>query len=445
MIVFFVHRFNDIDHLTPVIYKIAQATEEEIVVLGINPFTEILDDFRLRFLKDEFDVNVEYLTLINNITISQKIIGFLTSKRYIGGSLRNNIAALFGAYASRKSHEKYSLLRITSHLLCGISRSLLARLSIYDQYLRGFHDLKWSDRLLKRLNPSVLVFDHAATSGKKGAIAQKAPISHVLTSARKFNIPTVSLPHGVPLFLRHPDAYDSRKRDYSTDKADYTVFVHHWWRDECVDFGLDLSKVSVLGIARYCSEWVKILHNIIPTNNTLDNKGNGKLKIVYMDTGPDNYQEKRQDAQDVIDKISELGFVCLVYKPHTRRNKLHLNLNARVENVESINSVNLIQWADVVIGMHSSIMIEALIQDKVYISPIYFRQHEMIYEKYGACWIVRSYEELNNALTKLNDNPKYRPYSEESTHNFLTDVVYAGENEKDVLGAYCELILNISN
>ena len=69
----------------------------------------------------------------------------------------------------------------------------------------------------------------------------------------------------------------------------------------------------------------------------------------------------------------------------------------------------------------------------------------MIYEKYRACSIVRSYEELNNALTKLNDNPKYRPYSEESTHNFLTDVVYAGENEKDVLGAYCELILNISN
>ena len=39
MIVIFIHRFNDIDHLTPVIYKLAKDTDKEILLLAINPQT----------------------------------------------------------------------------------------------------------------------------------------------------------------------------------------------------------------------------------------------------------------------------------------------------------------------------------------------------------------------------------------------------------------------
>ena len=108
-----------------------------------------------------------------------------------------------------------------------------------------------------------------------------------------------------------------------------------------------------------------------------------------------------------------------------------------------MNSVSLIKWSDVIIGMHSSIMIEALIQDKVYISPAYFRHEKMIYEQYGACWIVNSYDELKAALSQLNHNKKYRPYTKKAETDFLTDVVYDGEENKDVLESYRSFILDI--
>ena len=113
-----------------------------------------------------------------------------------------------------------------------------------------------------------------------------------------------------------------------------------------------------------------------------------------------------------------------------------------MKNVQSINSHNLIKWADVVIGMSSSIVLGVLMQGKTYISPKYFRKKKMVHEEHGACWTVNSIKELEEALIKLKSNPSYKPYNSENIENFLTEIVYAGEKNKDVLGAYEGLILS---
>ena len=123
---------------------------------------------------------------------------------------------------------------------------------------------------------------------------------------------------------------------------------------------------------------------------------------------------------------------------------MNLNIPSNLEISTRVNSVNLIKWADVVIGMQSSIMIEVLIQGKVYISPTYFRERKMIYEEHGACWMVNSYSELEAAFHKLREDPSFRPYSKESVESFLTEIVYDGQKGKDVLGAYKKFILDIA-
>ena len=66
----------------------------------------------------------------------------------------------------------------------------------------------------------------------------------------------------------------------------------------------------------------------------------------------------------------------------------------------------------------------------------------MVHEEHGACWTVNSIKELEEALIKLKSNPSYKPYNSENIENFLTEIVYAGEKNKDVLGAYEGLILS---
>ena len=140
---------------------------------------------------------------------------------------------------------KPSRLIFVYRLLLRLIRSGIARLNIYNLYLQNIYSIEWSEQLLMTLKPSALIFDHASTSGKIGAIGDRPPIKNILSSAKKLKIPTISLPHGVPLFLCHPQFYDARKKDYAHDKADFMVFQHKWWMKECAAYGLDLKKTSI--------------------------------------------------------------------------------------------------------------------------------------------------------------------------------------------------------
>ena len=60
MIYFFIRRYNDIDHIVPIIYKTALSRNYKILVLCLNNDIDIDKDFRLKFLKEEFDINAYF-------------------------------------------------------------------------------------------------------------------------------------------------------------------------------------------------------------------------------------------------------------------------------------------------------------------------------------------------------------------------------------------------
>ncbi len=59
MYLFFVRHFNDIDHLTPVAWKL-QKDSYQVAVFCMNLRYDIRQDYRLRFLKNQ-GVAVDYL------------------------------------------------------------------------------------------------------------------------------------------------------------------------------------------------------------------------------------------------------------------------------------------------------------------------------------------------------------------------------------------------
>jgi len=108
------------------------------------------------------------------------------------------------------------------------------------------------------------------------------------------------------------------------------------------------------------------------------------------------------------------------------------------------NSINLIKWADVVIVLFSSIMVEVLIRGKCYIYPKYMHKGEMIYEKYGACWTVNNYDELQSALEKKYNQRDYIPYTQNNVDQFLNEVIFNGFDQQDILNSYVDYINGVS-
>ena len=167
------------------------------------------------------------------------------------------------------------------------------------------------------------------------------------------------------------------------------------------------------------------------------------MKVVYMDRGAARHGKYKSIVEDSIEKINGLEFVHLLFKPQTRSNKLFVDLSPAVE-ISYSNSIDLIKWSDVAIILQSSIMIEALLQGKAVIYPRFFHGDRTLFEEFGACWTVDSYEELEDALKTLKKNPAYKPYSNRNIERFLSEIVYNGVYGRDILGDYKDFILGVS-
>lgn len=433
MLVFFINKFNDIDHMAPVIYRIAKDTGEKIQVLSINPLRDISGDFRLIFLRKKFNISIEYQYKYYAPNFYYKLLGALLCD----GS--SNLKESIGKFIKRDTDtvSKISFTKLLTIPFSKIFRYLLSKMKVdINKLIYKTYSKEWVKGLYDSLKPSALVFDHAAWPGLLN-------VGALLSVAREYSIPTIDLPHGIPLYVRHPDQWNRAKNNLTKYRKDYMVLHHRWWKEELIESGLDPNNTSILGSPRFCKDWEKILDTILPSDITLKDRGKDKLKVVYMELA------SRHGAQldlnrEAVERISKLDFVSLIVKPQTRSSIPLSYSNSKIYLAHDENSVNLIKWADVVIVLYSSIMLEVLIRDKVYLYPKYMHEKKMIYEEYGACWTVNSYDELENALKMLDKNRTYKPYSREGVDRYLTEIVYNGKKNRDVLGDYKNYILNIS-
>lgn len=82
----------------------------------------------------------------------------------------------------------------------------------------------------------------------------------------------------------------------------------------------------------------------------------------------------------------------------------------------------------------SSILIETQVQRKPVPCLKYLHENTTEYEQLGACWIIYDEAELKDALLSLQINKTKVPYTEENIKRFLSEIIYGGRGERDVLG-----------
>jgi hypothetical protein len=420
MYLFFIRHFNDIDHFTPIVWKMHK-DNYPVAVYCMNPKYDIQNDYRLRFLKEEgIKVDFVYNDFAERLGLLHRLMRFLflstlAIERKLISNAQSQFSALLGSFgqlAGKIGSRSYKLAN------------------------RRFYDTNWAHDLLEQSGARALCFDWIRP--------HKYVVDVLLKVANEMSIPTLSLPHGVFLYtndsVRTAPRGEMRFEKYY--RYDYIIVQNKLFKEIISKSGIDKEKIFVLGSARYCNEWMEQNRKIIPRKIESNNGNAEKLKIVLMTTRP-QYRINVERMVKTFDILSNFSEIETVIKPHTRSgDEAKMYENVPLSNVSELSSVELCEWADVVLVIASSIIIEALTQGKPALYLKYLHENITEYEEFGACWTIHDENELQDALQSLRDRKGDLPYTGENIDRWLSEIVYGGRIERNVLEDYEQFIVN---
>ena len=420
MYLFFVRAFNDIDHITPIVWKMSM-DNYPVAVYCIDPEYDIDHDYRLNFLKERgvtvdliYNVFDQYRGFIHGAVRFLFLRSFAAARRlnFNGRTEWTFLSRMFGQFVQRVGSLFYRLAK--------------------SKYYRG----RWAHKFIEQSGAQVLCFDWIRP--------RKYVVDQLLRAAKEMSIPTVALPHGV--FLYTNDLVQSESKEEGQfaryNYYDYVVVQNKLFKEVISKSGVNREKIFVLGSTRYCNEWTTQNKKILPRKMESNGNNAGKLKVVFMTTRP-HYRIHVEKMLRTFDILGNLDRVEVVVKPHTRTGKeAEMYKGLALANVANISSVELSEWADVMLVVGSSIIIETLTRHKPALYLKYLHENTTEYEEFGACWIIHDEDELREALLSLRDKQGYVPYTDENVKMWLAEVIYGGQTERDVLRDYEDFIVN---
>ena len=423
MYLFFIRHFNDIDHTTPIVWKLIK-DNYPVAVYCMNPLYDIRNDYRLLFLKNQGAI-VDYLYET-----------FDTHR----GIFYNNLQALVrkcGDLVIKLENDRQKQSDIFTRLIGQLAGQL--RSVSYKLMRKLYYDDGWARNILKNTGAQVICFDHI--------MPKLYLVDTFLKVSRQMSIPSLALPHGVYLYTNEatkPKATDER-RLAKFNSFDYIVVTNELRKALLAHSGVNEDKIFVLGSARYCSEWILQNRKILPVGFDAVSKESGKLKVVLMPSKP----QCGVDVERMINTcriLADLEGVEAIIKPHTRiRSQEHAFDNLPLPDVSHVLTAELCDWADVLINVGSSVITEALMREKPALYLKYLHPNTTLFEELGACWIIHDESELTDALLTLQADKNHIPYSKESVAKFLAQVVYGGNNSSDVLSRYEQFIVGCAS
>jgi hypothetical protein len=420
MYLFFVRAFNDIDHITPIVWKM-WLDNYPVALFCWSPDYDLHRDYRLQFLRKK-GIKVNYLfdEFQGALGLNHRMMRFVTRVCFaVANRLDSHSRTLFST----------GLKRIQKR-----TRKLGKKL--YKRSRAKYYDISWARSIIEQTGAKVLCFDHVKP--------KRYIVDNLLQAANEKSVSTIALPHGVYLytnqFVRIGSEENSRYDKYH--RFDQIITQNELHREELSSAGVDRNKIFVLGSARYCNEWMTQYKMILPRTMNRNTSSSDKIKIVFMTTR----FAYRIDQERMLRTFELLagteGFETVV-KPHTRSGKeAKVYDNMALASVAGISSVELCEWADVVMVIGSSILIEPLKQDKPVLYLKYLHENTTQYEELGACWIINDETELKDALQSLRNDKTRVPYTEENVTRFLSEIIYGGQSERDVLGDYEDFIVS---
>jgi hypothetical protein len=390
-----------------------------VAVYCINPKYDTQNDYRLNFLKNQgITVELIYNAFDQKLNSLQRIMRSLFLWFFAK-------ARIFDSHYQEKSLFLSRLAQLIFEII-GVVLYELTRVMFYHK--------KWAYYVLEQTGAQALCFDHI--------IPRRYVVEVLLKAAKKMSISTIALPHGVYLYTNEfTKAKATVSRRFNKfNRFDYIVVQNQLRKDVLSRAGVARERIFVLGSARFCNEWLQQNSKILPRMIDANMNSTGKLKLVFMPSKP-RCRIDVERMHNTIEILASHSEVEAVVKPHTRTGReSHLFADMPLANVSNVLTPELCEWADVMLVIGSSVMTEALMQDKPVLYLKYLHANTTLFEEYGACWTLHNEAELEQALQSLKGKRLDVPYQAENVNRYVKEVVYGGQNKRDVLRDYVEFI-----
>jgi hypothetical protein len=422
MYLFFIRQFNDIDHITPLVWKM-RCDGHPVSVYCLNPAYDLQNDYRLSFLRHcGIKVAHIYDERLPSLGWRHRVLRYTSKCGYaLSNKLVHTPGKLFHELTDQARRKTYKY----GKRLFNRSKSL-------------YYTDVWALDLLKKTGAQALCFDHINPG--------RHVVDVLLKAAHRQSVPTFALPHGVFIYtnkeVRTGTTQESRFDKFN--RFDYVVTQNTLRKNVLTNAGVDSEKIHVLGSVRYSDEWMAENKAILPRQMDAAISLRPGLKAVFMTTRF-AYRIDVERMLKTIELLTANDRLHLLVKPHTRSgDEASVYDNLAASSVSNLSSVELCEWADIVLVIGSSILIEALKLDKPVLYLKYLHANTTQYEEMGACWIIHDEPELLETIESLKDNPKKVPYLKERVDAFLDEIIYGGGQKKDVLRVYQDFIIDRS-
>ncbi len=397
---FFLRHYNDIDHVTPVVYKWIESGHQcDVVLIGSTQFRR---DFRVQYLSHLSGVRVahvcELFSWVKYVKWRLQMLMLTRNVRRIPilGHLAEKLADRFD------ESQRMPLWRDTAE-------SLLNR--CFGDSGKGVVAFDWIER------NSVICVEW---------------VEVVVEMAKNRGLGTVSLPHGdsphASQLIRRGERRVEPDVTFSAAKIfDRLVVPNEMCATRFRPF-LDDSKLAVLGSPRYCEEWLKILAGLMPPSPLV--RSNSRLKIV-MFLRKANFTTFWEEVSEVVHMIAGFPDVELIIKPHTRSGwKQSLTKDSAIKQLPNVSvasddahSVHLMNWSDVIIDLATSVVFEAVRAKKPVLAADYLIAARSAVAFYMPETELRCrddvYEKINHFLAQGFDDF----YVEEHRQRFIREML----------------------
>ena len=414
---FFLRHYNDIDHITPVIYKwVDSGNTCDIVLIGRSRFS---NDYRIEFLRKLRGVRMAYISdLLPRLEFAR---WFLQTLLLIRKVRRPYLASITAALVRFYDVEKRT----------PVWNSTAQRL-----LTRSFGDTH------EGAGDGVVVFDWIE---RNSSICVEW-VAVVLSMARAMGLGTVSLPHG-----DSPHASQLIRRGELRLEPDITfanagIFDRVVVPNELCSVRfrpfMDNRKLAVLGSPRYCDEWLAKLATLMPPSPLT--RSGSRLKVVIF-LRKSNFSTFWEEVGEVVRIVASFPGVELMIKPHTRggwRQSLTSDASLRrLPNVSvagDIHSIHLLNWADVIIDLATSVVFEAVKAKKPVLAGDYLHAGRSALAEYLPETELRCRDDVYRQIEKFLTHGCDDFYIEAHHQRFVKEMIDVGD--ADVLSRYVALL-----
>ena len=395
---------KDIDHLLPFLYFLNKSNDfkftTRLIILENQSNYEKNLDQRIKLLFDLKNLNIKFLFKNNFLSNIKKAL-----------DSKNNIPVL-GKYLDKlfkKLYLKYLEIKIK-------------KINIKEKLGKVF---------LKSTCPLIIT------------LHKNHKVQKIVSNIQKINSRAkwVVIPHGTHLLVNkmvtdeNLDKIQKKNKKNIYNKIDFNLTTSKWDLEEEVSNGVPRKKSFVIGSPRYCKEWLIIKSSLgVDGNKVIVNK-KYKVKILFFLPKKfiNIFWAEVIRTIDFISSYKEIELILIDYDPYYSKLPKYIKKRSNVKLLsisKEYSTSKVIEWADIVLHVGSSLVFEFLIKEKISVFPRYLTSNTQISERYHAGFNLINRDELrtlcNQAVSSLKNLKKnYNKKCKRANKKYIDDFVNA--------------------